>query len=67
MAKGQSGGGDAASEGIRHHEIRDVKKETLVPESFFSKEGNISVRTFCMNPLPDADYFGEKTFRKVFE
>jgi hypothetical protein len=25
MAKDQAGGGDAAAEGIRHHEIGDVK------------------------------------------
>ena len=48
--------------------LGDVKKGTFIPESLFSKEGDISLRTFCMNvPLPDADYFREKTFRKVFK
>jgi hypothetical protein len=51
-----------------------VKRGTFIPKLLFSTEGDISLRTFCMNvllpvnvPLPDADYFGEKMFRKVFK
>jgi hypothetical protein len=60
VAKGQVGGGDAAAEGIRHHEIGDAKKRTFIPKLLFSKEGDISLRTFCMNaPLPDRLFRGK--------
>jgi hypothetical protein len=49
MAKGLVGRGNAAAEAIRHHEIGDVKKGPFIPKLLFSKEGNISLRTFCTN------------------
>lgn len=39
MAKGQAGGGDAAAEGIRQHEIGDVKKHSF--QNCFSQKRGI--------------------------